>query len=246
MELLSLGHNEAGKTLSMGELEPQPVDPRDQQITDLAADLDMWKDLALKDPLTGLATRHAQELRFDELRQAGKPLGLIIFDVKNFDWVNNQYSYGEGDDKLVKTGTLIETARIVEGNIRENDLVGRLGGDEFLLLLDLSDKRTEDEPDAHSESDKTGTMQGIAARIERAYARDNEIVEYNSRKGVPNRKKLGLRSSFAIYDGGTFEELKRQAEIVKDKQAEAAITDQSFVRRVAVRGLYKVLDAIDK
>ncbi len=91
------------------------------------------EDLAALDPLTGARNRrgiHAEiEIAMATSRQAGKPLGLIIFDLDQFKQVNDRFGHDAGDNILV------EMADLVRRMTRKNDKFFRLGGEEFALLI---------------------------------------------------------------------------------------------------------------
>lgn len=85
------------------------------------------------DILTGILNRRAftEVLQHAVLmsRREGKPLTLAYVDVDNFKLVNDKFGHGEGDQVL----QLI--ARSLVEFIRETDVVGRIGGDEFAIIL---------------------------------------------------------------------------------------------------------------
>lgn len=91
------------------------------------------QQLATLDPLTGVANRrHLYDLGRQELERAaryGHPLSLLMIDVDYFKQINDTYGHGAGDQVLQ---TL---AQRFKHGLRENDLVGRYGGEEFLVLL---------------------------------------------------------------------------------------------------------------
>ena len=88
--------------------------------------------LALTDPLTGLFNRRAMEelARFELKRHARypSPLTLGYIDVDHFKQVNTDYHLTGGDE------VLRALARILVGTLREVDSVGRIGGEEFLVI----------------------------------------------------------------------------------------------------------------
>ena len=67
-------------------------------------------------------------------RRFKEPAGLAFLDIDNFKQINDTYGHAAGDAALRH---LIE---IVSGNVRETDVVGRLGGDEFGVILVRSDE----------------------------------------------------------------------------------------------------------
>jgi len=89
--------------------------------------------LAWTDPLTGLANRQAVEAglqaALQEARRTGEPLVLGIVDADHFKDINDRFGHEVGDR------TLKELAAALKAGIREDDLVGRWGGEEFLVLL---------------------------------------------------------------------------------------------------------------
>jgi len=86
----------------------------------------------LSDPLTGVASRHAMELRLAQecamLRRTGTPFAVFLLDADNLKQINDTYGHASGDDYLR------ELARRLLLAVRDLDLVARLGGDEFVLV----------------------------------------------------------------------------------------------------------------
>ena len=84
------------------------------------------------DPLTGVLNRATFALRVNQIIGAAKPgtqHALLMLDVDGFKQVNDVFGHGAGDMALN------DIADLLTKSSRENDLVGRLGGDEFLLFL---------------------------------------------------------------------------------------------------------------
>ena len=89
-----------------------------------AADLHTW---SVTDPLTGLANRRGLELAFTRMSRA-YDVTILALDVDDFKTVNDRHGHAVGDDTLVR---LAATLRAVSG---PGTVVGRTGGDEFVLL----------------------------------------------------------------------------------------------------------------
>jgi diguanylate cyclase (GGDEF)-like protein len=85
------------------------------------------------DPLTGCLNRRGFEERFDaELSRAsrtGRPLGLVMLDLDHFKDVNDTRGHAAGDD------VLRWTVDVVGDVVRPMDTLGRVGGDEFAVIL---------------------------------------------------------------------------------------------------------------
>ncbi len=95
-----------------------------------------WQ-LATVDPLTAIPNRQAVLSRVDEeLARASRykrPLAVVMFDLDHFKRLNDTYGHVAGDIALR------QVARRLAENIRSVDLVGRFGGEEFLLVLPETD-----------------------------------------------------------------------------------------------------------
>ena len=94
-------------------------------------------DLSTKDPLTGLAnrTRALAELqtRFGLSVRYGRPLSVLMCDLDHFKQINDTHGHLAGDFVLQVFGERLRA------NLREADLAGRIGGEEFLVILPETD-----------------------------------------------------------------------------------------------------------
>jgi diguanylate cyclase (GGDEF)-like protein len=82
------------------------------------------------DELTGLPMRRVIERRATELvRRGGEHFALAFIDLDNFKYINDYYGHATGD------ALLVELARRIGRDLRSTDLLSRISGDEFLLLL---------------------------------------------------------------------------------------------------------------
>ena len=101
---------------------------------------DEVKYLANYDGLTGVLNRREimkrGEVNLETNREAGVGTGVIMLDIDHFKQINDQYGHIVGD-KVLK-----EIARIAKDNIRSTDLIGRYGGEEFLIILSHVDQET--------------------------------------------------------------------------------------------------------
>ena len=88
---------------------------------------------ALIDGLTGVANRrHCEEALTSEISRAdrlGTPLTLVLADLDDFKAINDEHGHASGDE------VLREFAAVLRATLRDSDLAGRWGGEEFLLLL---------------------------------------------------------------------------------------------------------------
>lgn len=86
-----------------------------------------------RDPLTGLLDRRGLEeplqRRWEIARHRGLPSILVVADVDRFRRINEEHGRDAGDEVLKLV------ARLLVINARSSDLIGRIGGDEFLILL---------------------------------------------------------------------------------------------------------------
>ena len=82
-----------------------------------------------RDPLTNIANRRMIDHTFAQLQNATHPYCLVIVDLDFFKQVNDRYGHNMGDQ------VLIEVAQLLQRTVRLNDIAGRLGGEEFLMIL---------------------------------------------------------------------------------------------------------------
>ena len=111
----------------------------EQSVTEAAPVVANLRNLAVAelraatDGLTGLANqRTVHETIKRAAAQAGRtasPFALILFDLDHFKAINDTYGHGKGDDILAAVGA------VAAGTVRASDFVGRLGGEEFAIVL---------------------------------------------------------------------------------------------------------------
>ncbi|GAB3384182.1 sensor domain-containing diguanylate cyclase [Massilia agri] len=93
------------------------------------------QDLLLRDALTGLPNRRALLETLPEAmgraRRVGRPCALLFLDMDGFKAVNDNHGHEEGDELLRQFG-----ARLLQG-VRKTDMVARLAGDEFVVVLEM-------------------------------------------------------------------------------------------------------------
>lgn len=91
------------------------------------------KKLAYIDPLTNCQNRRSflanAEIEFERCRRYSHPYSILFLDIDFFKQVNDRYGHAAGDSVLV------EITRVCLQNIRESDFLGRIGGDEFGIVL---------------------------------------------------------------------------------------------------------------
>ena len=89
---------------------------------------------ALHDPLTRLPNRTFLEERllqsFTKSDQTGKLTGLLMLDMDRFKQINDTFGHSLGDQLLVQVANRLQAA------VREQDMVARFGGDEFVIVVD--------------------------------------------------------------------------------------------------------------
>jgi diguanylate cyclase (GGDEF)-like protein len=120
-------------------------DEMQSRIASTMAELDASRNhlahMARHDTLTGLPNRAVFLDRLEHAilsaKRNGGCLAVLFIDMDRFKHVNDTYGHGVGDDALV------QSARLLQSAVREVDTVARWGGDEFVILLEAMDQEHE-------------------------------------------------------------------------------------------------------
>lgn len=99
-----------------------------QQMDALSQRLKQAEDQARNDPLTGLANRRKLREYFQTLPQ-DQPSLFLMLDIDHFKKINDAHGHNAGDEVLIKIADLLKQA------VRSTDMVARLGGEEFCIIL---------------------------------------------------------------------------------------------------------------
>ena len=127
---------------NIGSLCASDTKPRDfssdnikilESLADLVIQELELRTLAQQDYLTGAMTRRTfQEeasKEFERFRRYGRPASIVVFDIDHFKSINDTYGHPTGDDLLREVGACCTAA------LRPSDSFGRIGGEEFAMLL---------------------------------------------------------------------------------------------------------------
>jgi diguanylate cyclase len=173
--------------------------------------------LAMTDPLTGLLNRRAiDNVAANELkRQArypGNPLSIGIIDADNFREINRCYLHTGGDEVLRGLAKLLVTS------LRSVDFVGRVGGEEFLVVA----------PETH--------FQGASVLAERIRATVERTPICFHDQSIPVTVSLG----FAVAEAGIGGDYEQMKHIAAAALGEAKATGRN---RFVIRSFHKPSDA---
>lgn len=131
--------------------------------------------LSYHDFLTGIYNRRFLELEKEQIdREQYLPLSVMIGDINGVKLVNDAFGHAEGDVLIA------ETARIIKACCRPGDVVGRTGGDEFMILMPMTDSQAAN-----------GIMEKIKRKCEE-YNQDvsNEAYSINISLGFATKESV--------------------------------------------------------
>jgi diguanylate cyclase (GGDEF)-like protein len=101
------------------------------------------EEVADRDPLTPTVNRRAFVRELERTKayvdRYKAPAAVIYFDIDGMKTINDRYGHAIGDEVLVVV------ARTLMGNVRSSDIVGRLGGDEFGIILSHAERAAAEE-----------------------------------------------------------------------------------------------------
>lgn len=147
------------------------------------------------DYLTGVNNRKKLDVYLEEKIKAatkGRTFSAIMIDIDDFKAINDNFGHDMGD-KALQT-----MARILTSSIRTNDFIGRFGGDEFCIVLGISDEKG---------------LEDVVDRI------NDNIDKYNHTEEQPYKFKASM--GYTVYDCEskmTVEEFQRNIDSLMYKQ----------------------------
>ena len=131
------GLREGGLALLQWPCSAQLLRAQLEAALNLKRRLDAWAELAYVDEVTGVANRRAlQKQLATELSAAhrhGYPLSFAMIDIDQFKNVNDTYGHPFGD------WVLRQVAGRIQEQVRQEDIVGRYGGEEFGVIMPFTD-----------------------------------------------------------------------------------------------------------
>ncbi len=165
--------------------------------------------MAITDELTGLSNRRGFETLSGQAlamcRRAGEPASLVMIDMDGFKQINDRFGHDEGDQALKAfAGLLLET-------FRDSDVVARIGGDEFCVLLtgagskitEIVTRRLRQAVEAHNaQSDKDYTLDcsiGIAEHDVYHHQGIAETMREADEQMYANKRSKPKRSRTAVH-----------------------------------------------
>ena len=114
---------------AMAEDGRQSLDEMRAKITDYEEKLRKAEELASKDALTGLANRRGLEARMAWWARQQRVFCVVMLDLNHFKELNDRHGHQAGDDLLRLFAAELMT------RVRADDMVGRWGGDEFVVVI---------------------------------------------------------------------------------------------------------------
>lgn len=162
----------------------------------LNTQINQLKQDAATDPLTGVFNRRSLQLLLKQLEQKGIPFSVLAVDIDHFKKVNDTFGHAAGDKAL------IELTQMMRQISREEDLVARTGGEEFLLILPNTTSSSAQaiaerlrKLVAQTQIEPIGSIQvsiGIATSLESNFSTDLVLAQadqalYQAKKSGRNR-----------------------------------------------------------
>jgi diguanylate cyclase (GGDEF)-like protein len=159
-------------TIALGALAWLAESRADELLSDLQRQKQIFQERAVRDWLTGLANRSLLTecliQSWERARRHGPRGALFFIDLNDFKLVNDEHGHSAGDQVLRKV------ALRLQDTVRSSDLVGRIGGDEFALIIEGVESR----------NDVSVLAEKIADAIERPIAVGETDVHVGASIGV--------------------------------------------------------------
>jgi GGDEF domain-containing protein len=160
---------------------------------------------SMSDPVTKGLNRRGFDAVFEETVEKNPNVALLFADVDHMHQVNPRIGHHGGDLLLLMTDHFLRAAVRPKDKV---DRVARTGGDEFNVLLDLTDERT-DHPEAHfSPAEK---VIAAGSRIRSMFLMLPGVADYNQR--YADDAPLGLKLYWDIYqEGASLAQMRQNAD----------------------------------
>ena len=196
----------------------------EQALLQLQQKNQLLEKMAATDPLTGLPNRRAiDRIARTELQRRTRiptPIAIVVIDADHFGQVNRTYSLTAGDQVLVSL------AGVMQASIRASDSLGRIGGEEFLVVAPGTD---------------LAGAEVLAERL-RANVEASQVVykeRLSTESGVPEFKehtiKMTISLGVAIADASAPTSYEQLREIAAEAEKEAKGTgrNKTVIRTIA-------------
>jgi diguanylate cyclase len=168
----------------------------DVRLRDLLVAQEEARRLATTDPLTGLSNRRTLDETLDSAialaRRTGHALAVLMIDLEGFEAFNERHGRERAD------AVLIAMAERLERGVREHDLVARVGGDEFVVVLQAVDRAAVAE---------------AAGRIHEALTREISLGDGEDTEPTDVRLRASVGVALHPVDGEDLASLLRAADL---------------------------------
>jgi diguanylate cyclase (GGDEF)-like protein/PAS domain S-box-containing protein len=183
-------------------------------VTDKIKSEEKIKYASYHDSLTDLYNRSYLEKKIQKLNRSAKlPVAIIMADLNGLKLVNDTYGHAEGD-KLLK-----KMADILSSSCRDDDLIARWGGDEFVIILPGSDCKT---------------VKKIVKRINKKIA--NQYLEFEDGSKLPLSAALGYE-----VKENKFEDILEILDEAESKMYKNKLTESRSIKSNILNTLLKTL-----
>ncbi len=237
LPLYSFGHLICMVLIHMFIINTEHADYR-KSITEASAreekktqELEVTRELAYQDPLTGIKNKHAYVEREEAIDlllrdKNGGDLCLFIFDLNDLKMINDTYGHQVGDDIIIKSVQMIKS-------VFKNQIIYRIGGDEFATFVDGPDFAI-----------RYQLLEEFNKMIESNIGKNEPIVAVGFADYVPE-KDNSLRSIFTRADERMYARKKKLKEMANHSDSEVQ-NDASTSDSVSRLNIYELFYNYDK
>lgn len=163
-------------------------------VNDISREKEIEKELkylSFHDEMTGLYNRRYFEIELERLNKSRNlPISIVIGDLDNLKFINDNFGHKMGDEYIKKA------AEILKNNFRDGDIIARIGGDEFAVIL----------PDTNSE-----TALEISKRIKNDCKNCKDYKKFGISIGheVKNNQSEDLEEIFIKADENLYDDKEK-------------------------------------
>ncbi|MFW6001660.1 MAG: HD domain-containing phosphohydrolase, partial [Halanaerobium sp.] len=174
------------------------------------------KKMYVQDNLTGVLNRNyfIEEMKNLD-KEANLPIGIILIDINGLKIINNSYGHKVGDE-IIK-----ETAEMLKSALRNKDLIGRWGGDEFIIMMP---GKTKNSVEFMARQLKTLEINCKTSKCRNSFFKQDISISLSTGSAVKKRKSEKIKDIIKKADKAIYKDKLTNSQSNKNKVIQSLLS----------------------